>query len=144
MKALYDSAADVGTSGQGFDAGHTMFDDDDEESLASYGFRRNSTFGDYSIGGNLVPSSMSWLDLLRRMKTEIEDIEFAQAPTLSTSRKLDLSKPFSLVPANFDKKTGKKRSLLIGCNYKGLDHAQLKASHDDISSMKVSTGFLCN
>ena len=82
---------------------------------------------------------MSWSDLLRKMKDEIEDIEFNQVPTLSTSRELDLTKPFSIVPESFDRKTGKKRSLLIGCNYESLDQQQLKASHDDISSMKVSS-----
>ena len=39
---------------------------------------------------------------------------------------------------NFDPKKGKKRSLLIGCNYGYTPRAELKASHDDVRSMKVS------
>jgi len=70
------------------------------------------------------------------MKNEINDIEYVQAPTISSTRKFDLNTPFSLVPESFDKSTGKKRSLLIGCNYHGTEGAELKASHDDIRSMK--------
>ena len=138
MKVLYDSSTDTALSGE-VDVGLSLFDDDEEESIASVPFRRTTTNGEYSLSPNLVKSSMSWSDLLTKMKDEIEDIEFHQVPTLSTSRELDLTKPFSIVPESFDRKTGKKRSLLIGCNYESLGQAQLKASHDDISSMKVSS-----
>ncbi|OEU15368.1 hypothetical protein FRACYDRAFT_186966, partial [Fragilariopsis cylindrus CCMP1102] len=82
------------------------------------------------------PSIITWADLLRKMKNEINDIEYVQAPIISSTRKFDLNTPFSLVPESFDKSTGKKRSLLIGCNYHGTEGAELKASHDDIRSMK--------
>jgi hypothetical protein len=71
------------------------------------------------------------------MKAEIKEIEFVQAPSITSTRKFDLNQPFSLVPESFDKETGKKRSLLIGCNYSHINGAQLKASHDDVRSMKV-------
>eukprot|EP00980_Cylindrotheca_fusiformis_P028395 scaffold22596_cov131-Cylindrotheca_fusiformis.AAC.24 len=55
-------------------------------------------------------------------------------PTLTSSRKLDVHQDFSIVPDSFDPSKGKKRCLLIGCNYDGP--AELRASHDDIRSMK--------
>jgi hypothetical protein len=48
-----------------------------------------------------------------------------------------LNKPFSLVGDNFDVTKHKRRSLLIGCNYRNIEGADLKASHDDVRSMKV-------
>jgi hypothetical protein len=81
--------------------------------------------------------TITWCDLLRRMKAEMKDIEHVQVPKISTSRKIDLSKPFSLIPSNCDPINGQKRSLLIGCNYSDIPEAQLKASHDDVRSIKV-------
>lgn len=90
-------------------------------------------------GGCQVPVSVTWNDLLRKMKAEFKEIGYAQVPKVTTSRKIDLNKPFSLSPETFDPKKNKKRSLLIGCNYQELKDAELKASHDDIRSMKVRT-----
>lgn len=143
LKVLYDSAAndnhkdhEGGATGGNADA--TLFDDDEEEDdegdASAFG---NSLKSGFSLdAGSAHLTSISWADLLKKMKAEIKDIEYAQIPKLTTSRKLDLSKDFSLVPENFDPIKGKKRSLLIGCNYSNDPDAELKASHDDIRSMK--------
>jgi hypothetical protein len=80
--------------------------------------------------------------MLGRMKAEFKEIGYAQLPKVTTTRKLDLNKPFTLTPDDFDPRKGKKRSLLVGCNYSDLSNAELKASHDDIKSMKVRLNYI--
>lgn len=135
LKVLYDAASEAALNNDE-SACDALFDDDDDESLATMPFTRNNTFASLDMNGQSNPSTISWAELLRKMKTEIKDIEYAQVPTIGATRKFDLSRPFSLVPENFDKATGMKRSLLIGCNYNDAEGAELKASHDDVKSMK--------
>jgi hypothetical protein len=137
LKVLYDAASEAADAAQNDEAADNLFDDDDDESLATFApFTRNSTFASLDMNDQSNPSIITWADLLRKMKNEINDIEYVQAPTISSTRKFDLNTPFSLVPESFDKSSGKKRSLLIGCNYHGTEGAELKASHDDVRSMK--------
>ena len=137
LKVLYDAASETVDAVQTDQiGGDSLFDDDDDESLATLPLARNSTFASLDMNGQSNPSTISWAELLRKMKTEINEIEYVQAPTIGSTRKFDLNKPFSLVPESFNKATGKKRSLLIGCNYHETEGAELKASHDDICSMK--------
>ena len=56
------------------------------------------------------------IDGMRRWTAPTE-IEYAQALVVTSSRKFDLNKPFSLVPDGFDRDKNTMRSLLIGCNY---------------------------
>ncbi len=137
LKVLYDAASEAVDAVQPDENGmDSLFDDDDDESLATLPLARNSTFASLDMNGQSNPSTISWAELLRKMKTEIKDIEYVQLPTIGSTRKFDLNKSFSLVPESFDKTTGKKRSLLVGCNYLDTEGAELKASHDDICSMK--------
>lgn len=137
LKVLYDAANDVADAAQTEAAAASLFEDDDESEDVG------STMGkSFKSGFSLEftspnPTTMTWAQLLRKMKAEIKDIEYAQIPKITSTRKMDLNKPFSLVPDNFDPTKGKKRSLLIGCNYKNIPGAELKASHDDVRSMKV-------
>jgi hypothetical protein len=137
LKVLYDAANSAADAAQNADASDHLFNDDDDESLATLPFTRNDTFASLDIHGQANPSTITWASLLRQMKEEMSMIDYPQAPTISATRKFDLNQPFSLAPESFDKATGKKRSLLIGCNYHNTDGAELKASHDDIRSMKV-------
>mmetsp|Transcript_14434 Transcript_14434/g.22694 ORF Transcript_14434/g.22694 Transcript_14434/m.22694 type:complete len:673 (-) Transcript_14434:104-2122(-) len=139
LKVLYDAANEGEDAAQTMEASEALFDDDeDEESLVTNNlpFTRNGTFASIDMNDHCNPSTISWASLLRKMKAETKEIEFAQVPTLTTTRKFDLNQPFSLTPEDFDKTTGKKRSLLIGCNYSHIHGAQLKAGHDDVRSMK--------
>jgi hypothetical protein len=137
LKVLYDAASVAVDAAQNDNAANNLFDDDDDESLGTVPFSRNDTFASLDMNGQCNPSVITWADLLRKMKTEMSEIEYPQVPTITATRKFDLNQPFSLVPESFDKGTGKKRSLLIGCNYHSIDGAELKASHDDVRSMKV-------
>mmetsp|Transcript_18335 Transcript_18335/g.42252 ORF Transcript_18335/g.42252 Transcript_18335/m.42252 type:complete len:665 (-) Transcript_18335:160-2154(-) len=134
LKVLYDAASQAVDSPQIEE--NVLFDDDDEASLDPLPIARNTTFASLDMNGQSNPSTISWAELLRKMKEEINHIEYAQVPTLGSTRKFDLNTPFSLVPESFDKKTGQKRSLLIGCNYNDTEGAELKASYDDICSVK--------
>jgi hypothetical protein len=151
LKVLYDAANetmlvhhDGGTNETEGDSemmlNDSLFDDDEEESMLSNGapvtLSRDRTFQSLVLGDVATQSSLSWATLLRKMKAEIAEIEYAQAPTLTTTRKFDINQPFTLIPPGFDDTKNHKRSLLIGCNYGNIQGAELKASHDDIRSMK--------
>lgn len=138
LKVLYDAANEtIGSSGVNFN--DSLFDEDDEASLISGGplsLARDRTFQSLTLGDVATQSSITWASLLRKMKAEIAEIEYAQAPTITSTRKFDLNEPFTLIPKGFDETQNKKRSLLIGCNYSNIHGAELKASHDDIRSIK--------
>lgn len=141
LKVLYDAANESIALENGAPlANDSLFDDDDEESLISsygvHGLSRDRTFQSLTLGDVATQSTLTWATLLRKMKAEIAEIEYAQAPTITSTRKFDLNQPFTLIPAGFDETVNKKRSLLIGCNYGNVHGAELKASHDDIRSIK--------
>jgi hypothetical protein len=142
LKVLYDTASDHGDLAAGVKAADALFDDDEEdeedesdEETSTWGKSFKSAFSIEAATSHTC--TISWNDLLRKMKAEMRDIEYAQIPKLTSSRKLDLSKTFALVGENFDPAVNTKRSLLIGCNYRNVPGAELRASHDDIRSMKV-------
>lgn len=138
LKVLYDAANEAIDAAQNNAEANDLFDDDDESLLERpVGLSRNRTFESLTLGDVAVPSSITWAELLRKMKAEVAEIEYSQSPTVTSSRRFDLNQPFSLIPESFDSETGKKRSLLIGCNYHDTPSAELKASHDDVRSMKV-------
>jgi hypothetical protein len=140
LKVLYDAANEaVDMSADEAAASNALFCDDDDESAMSRSFMdlsRDRTFASLTLGDIAAQSSISWAELLRKMKAEIMEIEYAQAPVITSSRKFDLESPFTLIPDDFDGSKNVKRSLLIGCNYSNIHGAELKASHDDVSSMK--------
>jgi hypothetical protein len=141
LKVLYDAANEAVDAAPTTENSDGLFDDDDDEEATLSGtpaFTANRSFASLDMNDHSNPTTISWAALMKKMKSEMKDIEYAQVPKLTTTRKMDLSQAFSLVPESFDPKTCKRRSLLIGCNYNHLSGAQLKASHDDVRSMKVS------
>lgn len=138
LKVLYDAANEIQDAVQSEAVSAALFDEDEDDADDSASAMTKSIKSAYTLETNkMTLTTISWAQLLQRMRTEIRDIEFAQMPKITSSRRFDLNKPFSLVPENFDPKRGKRRSLLIGCNYHDTDGAELKACHDDIRSMKV-------
>mmetsp|Transcript_7130 Transcript_7130/g.10207 ORF Transcript_7130/g.10207 Transcript_7130/m.10207 type:complete len:626 (-) Transcript_7130:195-2072(-) len=138
LKVLYDAESEAAEMAQQNMSPPDLFDDDEDSQTLS---RALSTARSRTTDVDLVldstsASNITWASLLRKMKAEMQEIEYPQAPKFTGSRKIDLNAPFSLVPENFDKTKNKKRSLLIGCNYAHIEGAELKASHDDIRSMK--------
>lgn len=133
---LYDAASDS-TAPTEFNT-KSLFEDDDEDedesSMTGKSFRSMYSI-DYSALNQTVTT---WGRLVGQMKAEFKEIGYSQYPKITTTRKMDLGKLFSFQPDNFDIKVNKRRSLLIGCNYINSLGAELKASHDDIRSIKVS------
>lgn len=148
LKVLYDNESEAAEAAQvDYTNAANLFDDEDdeegEEDIGDCGVGGPSaidacskSFDSLVLGDVSSPAAITWTDLLRKMKVEMSGVGFSQSPSITSSRKFDLNAPFSLIPHNFDPTKNKKRSLLIGCNYKHTPEAELKASHDDIRSMK--------
>lgn len=137
---MYDTESEVNdiANPQMLDA-KDLFDDDDDETVDTAGYTVDRTLASFDTlvlnDGNNA-SSMTWAQLLRKMKPEMQGVGFNQVPAITSSYKFDLNEPFTIVPPDFQKGTSKKRALLIGCNYKRTPDAALKACHDDVRSMK--------
>ena len=115
LKVLYDAANDtLDTTAQEAIAS-SLFDDDDDEGtddgLSTMGKSFKSGFS--LDNGTLTATTLTWVELLRKMKAEMKEIEYAQTPKITTTRKIDLNKPFSLLPENFDSTKNKKRALHV-------------------------------
>jgi hypothetical protein len=136
LKVLYDATNDAG-DGDDADETDALFDDDDEDDDDESAWGKSFKSGFSLDNGIGITNTISWAELMRKMANEMREIEYPQTLKITTSRKMDLNNPFSFVPENFIPSSGKKRALLIGCNYTNLPGAELKASHDDIRSMKV-------
>jgi hypothetical protein len=144
LKVLYDAvneAAVADASHHHMDVSKGLFDDEDEDdtTLSGLNFHTNNSFASLDKNTLSSPSTITWANLFSKMKAEIKDIEYPQVPILSSTRKLDLNQPFSLISESFNPHANKRRSLLVGCNYSHINGSQLKASHDDVRSMKVSS-----
>ena len=141
LKVVYDAANEMEGAAQTEAAAKALFEDDDEDdepSISGKSFKSMQSV-DYA---NLNQSQITWATMLRQLKSEFKEVGYSQAPKITTTRKIDLNQPFSLAPENFDQRRNHKRALLIGCNYRNAEGAELKASHDDIRSMKVRAQYL--
>jgi len=82
-----------------------------------------------------APKNMSWIDFLKKMRTYMEEAGARNClPELSSSRKIQLNKPFEFVPNKMGEKAT-KRAILIGINYIGQVNA-LENSHLNVENMK--------
>lgn len=59
---------------------------------------------------------MTWVECLRKMRTELQQMGYDQIPELTSSRLIDVNKTMHIVPSGT---TGRKRAILIGINYTG-------------------------
>ncbi len=116
-----------------------LFDDDDDETVDTAGFtvdRTLTSFDTLVLNDGCNSSSMTWAQLLRKMKAEMQSVGFNQVPAVTSSFKFNLNEPFTLTPPDFKVGTNHKRALLIGCNYRKPPNVKLKACHDDVRSVK--------
>mgnify|MGYP000125260208 CR=1 FL=1 len=142
LKAMYDTESEAANvaSPPNLDA-KNLFDDDDDETVDTAGYTVDRTLASFETlvlndNANANATTMTWAQLLRKMKSEMQGVGFNQAPAVTSSYKFDLNEPFSLVPPEFDKMVNKKRALLVGCNYRRSPDAELRACHDDVRSVK--------
>jgi metacaspase-1 len=77
---------------------------------------------------------MSWIDLLHKMRDVLRQKGYDQVPQLSSSRMLDVSHQFEIVPPE-SVRSGARRALLIGINYVG-QQGQLSGCHNDVNNIK--------
>jgi hypothetical protein len=74
---------------------------------------------------------MSWVELLKEMRSTLREMGFAQTPQLSSSRLINVeSEPMHICPPG----SGRRRAVLIGINYTGQE-GQLTACHDDCTNV---------
>jgi len=138
LKVLYDTEAEgsQGTPRVDYTNANNLFEEEDDMFSMSMSEGPSVTFDSLILGDAGTTATITWADLLRKMKVEMRTAGYAQVPAITSSRKFDLKTPFSLVPPNFDPTKNKKRSLLIGCNYSNIPEVSIKACHDDIRSIK--------
>lgn len=73
---------------------------------------------------------LSFVDVLRKMRLDLQKGRFTQNPQLSSSRKIDLAAPFRVSGGD-----GTKRAVLVGINYVG-QNGQLSGCHNDVGNIK--------
>jgi len=86
----------------------------------------------YECNRNGTLGTLSWVDLLRSMRTNLLNKGFDQVPQLTSSRLIDVTKPFKMIN---DNSYGTKRAVLIGINYTG-QQGELSGCHNDVKNMK--------
>jgi len=75
---------------------------------------------------------LSVVETLRGMRDVLEEDSFTQIPQLTSSRKINVSEPFEIMPEGSE---GSKRALLIGINYVG-QQGELSGCHNDVLNIK--------
>jgi len=78
-------------------------------------------------------SNLSFVDVLRKMRQDLQQGRFTQNPQLSSSRKIDLSHPFRV--ADTTSSGGTRRAVLVGINYVG-QNGQLSGCHNDVGNIQ--------
>ena len=76
----------------------------------------------------VAAGSMSWVELLREMRTKLNHMGYDQIPQLTSSRLVDVDKPMYIVPPD---SRGARRAILIGINYEG-QQGELSGCHNDV------------
>lgn len=60
--------------------------------------------------------TMTWVAVLRKMRTVLRGMGYDQVPQLTSSRMINVDKTMYIVPPE---STGAKRAVLVGINYRG-------------------------
>lgn len=76
-------------------------------------------------------ADLSFQDVLLQMREILKESRYTQIPQLTSSRQLDVSSPFEIVPEG---NTGTKRAVIIGINYVG-QQGELSGCHNDAKNM---------
>lgn len=90
----------------------------------------------YKTGTGTGPTDtndMSWVDVLRRMRQNLQQMGYDQIPQLTSSRMIDVREPMHIVPP--DSTAGTRRAVLIGINYVG-QQGQLSGCHNDVKNVR--------
>jgi hypothetical protein len=89
----------------------------------------------YQAHSNGTIDSISWVTLLRSMRQNLLNKGFDQIPQLTSSRLIDVNKPFKIInDASSYGSYGTKRAVMIGINYVG-QQGELSGCHNDVKNM---------
>lgn len=86
---------------------------------------------DYEEKIQLDTEACSFTDVLTSMRDKLRQKGFSQIPQLSSSKPIDMTTPFTIVPESC---TGIRRAVIIGINYRG-QRGELKGCHNDAFNM---------
>jgi len=89
----------------------------------------NVTYKDHEDTGK----DLTYQETLLAIREQLKGKGFSQIPQLSSSRPMDIKKPFDFVPDNM---TGTRRAVMIGINYVGHNPGALRGCHNDVNNMK--------
>jgi len=78
-------------------------------------------------------ADLSFVEVLGAMRENLEAKGYTQIPQLTSTKELDLTHKFDLVPDGFE---GTKRAVMVGINYVGHDPGELSGCHNDVGNMK--------
>ncbi|KAL7521261.1 hypothetical protein ACHAWX_005934, partial [Stephanocyclus meneghinianus] len=73
----------------------------------------------------------SWVQVLREMRSVLQQRGYEQVPQLTSSRMIDVHDPFVITPSSFNHKKNTQRAVLIGINYVN-QKGQLSGCHNDV------------
>ncbi len=81
-------------------------------------------------------NSMSWVEVLRQMRENLDQKGYEQVPQLSSSRIVDVNERMTIVNDTNNPSTGGgvKRAVLIGINYVG-QQGELSGCHNDVTNI---------
>eukprot|EP00934_Nitzschia_sp_Nitz4_P002968 Nitzschia sp. Nitz4//scaffold26_size159584//111716//113050//NITZ4_002505-RA/size159584-snap-gene-0.46-mRNA-1//-1//CDS//3329545124//2958//frame0 len=80
-----------------------------------------------------VEKDLSFVEVLGAMRDMLSKKGYSQIPQLTSTKELDLTHKFDLVPDDF---SGTARALMIGINYVGHSPGELSGCHNDVGNMK--------
>jgi hypothetical protein len=64
---------------------------------------------------------MSWVELLRRMRSNLNQMGYDQVPQLTSSRMIDVNKTMYIVPPG---STGRRRAILSKCQSERMERVR--------------------
>eukprot|EP00804_Cyclotella_cryptica_P009679 CCRYP_011225-RC/>CCRYP_011225-RC protein AED:0.14 eAED:0.14 QI:0/0.5/0.33/1/0.5/0.33/3/368/449 len=73
----------------------------------------------------------SWVEVLREMRSVLQQRGYDQVPQLTSSRMIDVHDPFVITPSSFNPKKNTQRAVLIGINYVN-QKGELSGCHNDV------------
>lgn len=74
---------------------------------------------------------LTWVSLLRQMRTVLNGMGYDQVPQLTSSRMIDVNRPMHIVPPE---SSGTRRAILVGINYVG-QQGELSGCHNDAKNI---------
>ena len=86
----------------------------------------------YGAGRGKADTGMTFVQILKKMRTILQSGKYTQIPQLTSSRRLSKSNNFYLVPPTTE---GTKRAVLIGINYTGQS-GELSGCQNDCQNIR--------